>query len=54
MIQGQCILIYIYIYINRYIFDTGETDEHQTTLTCLEYFEQTQFIEQDSNETCHS
>ena len=50
--------VYYYIYYNKYIFNTGETDEHQTILTCLEpfnsqeYFEQTQFIEQDSNETC--
>ena len=34
MIQGQCILLYIYY--NKYIFNTGETDEHQTILTCLE------------------
>ena len=46
--------VYYYIYYNKYIFNTGETDEHQTILICLEqlnsqeYFEQTQFIEQDS------
>ena len=56
MIQGHC--IYYCIYYNKYIFNTGETDERQTILTCLEpsnsqeFFEQTQFIEQDSNEIC--
>ena len=44
------------MYYNKYISNTGETDEHQTILPCLEpsnsqeFFEQTQFIEQDSNE----
>ena len=50
--------VYYCIYCNKYIFNTGETDEHQAILTCLEpfnsqeNFEQTQFIEQDSNERC--